>query len=225
MSYEFIMVIIVPGINTTDEVEYEKMLRMAEGVCDLIQIDIGDGEFTLKKSLGPETIKKYPSSKNLEIQLMVFDPLTYVDQLVLLPFVSKILFPLESRDDHLKVIGVIKSGQRQVGMSLNPETAVLQLEPYAGKIDYIQLLANRPGPSGQLLREETYGRIRQVKKIYPSLPVEIDIGVNLERAPKLAAAGADFLVSTSAIYGAEDFNLAYQELAKAANQKHNKIYG
>lgn len=219
MSYEFIMVIIIPGINTTDEDQYQKMLKMAEGVCDLIQIDIGDGEFTPKKSLGPEIIKKYPSSKNLEIQLMVFNPLPYVDQLLLLPFVSKILFPLESRDDHLKVIGVIKSGQRQAGMSLNPETPVDQLVQYAREIDYMQLLANRPGPSGQSLKVETYERIKRVNELFPDLPVEIDIGVNLETAPKLAAAGADFLISTSAIYGAPDFKLAYQELAKAVNQK------
>lgn len=219
MSYKFIMVIIVPGINTTDEDQYQKMLRVAEGVCDLIQIDIGDGEFTPKKSLGPETIKKYPSSKNLEIQLMVFRPLSYVKELILLSYVTKILFPLEAHDDPWEVIYKIKSGQKQVGISLNPETGVDKLSPYVDGIDYMQLLANRPGPSGQPLREETYGRIRQVKKKYPSLPVEIDIGVNLETAPKLAAAGADFLISTSAIYGAPDFKLAYQELAKAVNQK------
>ena len=210
------MAIIVPGINTTDEGEYEKKLRLAEHVADLIQIDIGDGKFTPQKTLGPETIAKFPSSKNLEIQLMVFHPLPYVDKLVLLPFVSRILFPLECKNDHKEIIYRVKSNDKIVGISLNPETAVAALIPYLDDIDYMQFLANSPGPSGQPLREETYDRIREIKKLEPTLPVEVDIGVNSETTPKLVAAGADFLVSTSAIFNAPDFYIAYEKLTKLA---------
>lgn len=211
------MAIIIPGINTTDEDKYEKMLRLAEHVAGLIQIDIGDGKFTPKETLGAETIKKYGCSKELEIQLMVFYPLSYIDRLTELSYVSRILFPLECREDHNEVIYRIKSADKLVGISLNPETPVSDLAQYLEKIDYMQLLANNPGPSGQKLREETYDRIREVKKLDYNLPVEIDIGVNFETTPKLVAAGADLLVSTSAIYGAEDFYVAYEKLAKLAS--------
>lgn len=212
------MAIIVPGINTTDEGEYEKKLRLAEHVADLIQIDIGDGKFTPKETLGPETIAKFPTSKNLEIQLMVFHPLPYVDKLVILPFVSRILFPLECKDNQREVIYRVKSHDKIVGMSLNPETAVSALIPFLDDIDYMQFLANSPGPSGQSLKEETYDRISEIKRLEPTLPVEVDIGVNFETTPKLVAAGADFLVSTSAIFGAPDFFVAYEKLAKLASK-------
>jgi|SRR3989344_4055431 len=211
------MALIIPGINTTDEAQYEKMLRMAEHVADLIQVDIGDGKFTPVETLGPETIAKFPTSKNLEIQLMVFHPLVYVDKLVLLPFVSRILFPIECKEDHNEVIYRIKSCHKVAGISLNLETPVSAIKPYIADIDYMQFLANRPGPSGQALREETYSRIQEAKRLDPSLPVEVDIGVNVETIPRLVAAGADLLVSTSAIFGAEDFYVAYEKLAKLAS--------
>ncbi|MBI3341951.1 hypothetical protein HY024_02415 [Candidatus Curtissbacteria bacterium] len=210
------MAIIIPGINTTEEAEYEKKLRMAEHVASLIQIDIGDGRFTPKETLGAPTIKKFGSSKDLEIQLMVFHPLPYIVELAKLPFVARILFPLESEDDFEEVIYKIKSSGKIVGISLNPETPVGALAPYFEKIDYMQFLANNPGPSGQKLKEETYDRIRDIKKMDSSLPVEVDIGVNFETTPKLVEAGADLLVSTSAIYNAPDFYVAYEKLAKLA---------
>lgn len=212
------MAIIIPGINTTDEKQYEKMLRMAEHVANMIQIDIGDGKFTPKETLGAATIKKFGSSKDLEIQLMVTNPLLYVDDLVNLPFVTRILFPLESDDSYDEVIYRIKSHDKIVGISLNPDTPVNALLPFLDKIDYMQFLANSPGPSGQKLREETYSRIREMKKMDSTMPVEVDIGVNFETTPKLVAAGADLLVSTSAIYGAPDFYVAYEKLAKIAEQ-------
>lgn len=212
------MAIIIPGINTTDPGEYERRLRMAEHVADLIQVDIGDGKFTPIETLGPDAIAKFPTSRNLEIQLMVFHPLAYVDKLVLLPFVSRILFPIECRDEHNEVIYRIKSHHKIVGVSLNLETPVSAIMPYLKDIDYIQFLANRPGPSGQVFREETYERIREAKRLDPTLPVEVDIGVNFETVPKLVAAGADLLVSTSAIFGAVDFYVAYEKLAKLASR-------
>ena len=213
------MALIIPGINTTNEAQYEKMLRMAEHVADLIQVDIGDGKFTPAETLGPETIARFPSSRNLEIQLMVFHPLVYVDKLTTLPFVSRILFPIECKDDHKEVIYRIKSHNMIVGISLNPETPVFSIVPLLDYIGYMQFLANNPGPSGQTLRVETYERIREIKQIDPSLPVEVDIGVNFETAPKLVSAGADFLVSTSTIFNAPDFYVAYEKLSKLAEVK------
>ncbi|MDO8261144.1 MAG: hypothetical protein Q7T50_06685 [Candidatus Magasanikbacteria bacterium] len=49
-----------------------------------------------------------------------------------------------------------------------------------------------------------------------TLPIEIDIGVNFENAQKLAKAGANYLVASSALFGAPDFRFAYEKLANLA---------
>ncbi len=208
---------IVPGILTSSEEDYHKRLLTAEHAADLIQVDIVDGKFANNVTIGPEIVKKYPSSSQLEIQLMVVYPLNFIDEFAKLDYVFRIIVPFEIDADINEAIYQIKAYGIQAGLSLNPETPVTAALHFFDDIDLLLLMTGRPGFSGQKLGQNTYGRIRQSKKINPSLPVEVDIGVNFENAAKLAQAGADFLVASSTLYNAADFSLAYEKLDKAAN--------
>jgi len=208
---------IIPGILTASEKDYHKRLQMAEHVSDLIQIDVVDGEFSANTTVGTDIIKKYPTSSQLEIQLMVIYPLNYIDELARLDCVSRIIFPFEIEGNINENIYRIKNFGKQVGISLNPETPVSVALRFFDDIDILLLMTGKPGYSGQKLGQNTYERIKQAKKLAPDLPIEIDIGVNFENAAKLASYGADFLVASSALYNAPDFYLAYEKLAKLAN--------
>lgn len=211
-----IMAIIVPGILTADEDDYQKRLALAEHSAGLVQIDVVDGIFANNKTVGVETIKKYSTRANLEIQLMVVEPSGFIDELISVAWVSKIIFPLETDELVNANIYRVKNHHKQVGISLNPDTPIEKAALYADDIDVLLLMTGKPGFSGQKLGEETYARIEQARKLMPTVPVEVDIGVNFENAPLLARAGADFLVASSALYGASDFHVAFEKLAKAA---------
>lgn len=213
------MATIVPGILTANEEEYRKRLNLAQHVASLVQIDIVDGKFAKNTTVGVDVVKKYPPKCMLEIQLMVAFPINYIDELANLEFVSKIIFPFEIVGEVYESIYLIKKFAKQVGLSLNPDTPVSAALHYFDDIDLLLLMTGIPGFSGQKLGEETYSRIKEAKKNNNSLPVEIDIGVNFENAKKLAAAGADFLVSTSALYSEPDFRVAYEKMAKLAEVK------
>ncbi|OGD88004.1 hypothetical protein A3G14_04850 [Candidatus Curtissbacteria bacterium RIFCSPLOWO2_12_FULL_38_9] len=210
---------IVPGILTADEEEYHRRLRQAEHATDLIQIDVVDGEFSKNKTVGLDVIKKYPSSGQLEIQLMVIYPQNYISELVKLDYVTRIIFPFEIDADTNQDIYIIKGYGKQVGISLNPETSIEAAYHFFDDIDLLLLMTGKPGYSGQTLGANTYEKIRKAKKIQPSLAVEIDIGVNFENAAKLVEAGADFLVASSTLYNAPDFKVAYDALERIAQAK------
>lgn len=210
---------IVPGILTADEEDYRRRLGVAEHVCDLVQIDLVDGKFSPNTTIGVDVVKKYPPSCFLEIQLMVVYPLNYIDELAPLPFVSRVIFPFEIEGDINQCIYTIKKLGKQAGLSLNPDTPVAAALHYFDDIDLLLLMTGNPGYSGQKLGEDTYERIHSAKKIYNSLPLEIDIGVNFENAQRLASAGADFLVSSSALYNEPDFRIAYEKMSKLADKK------
>ncbi len=207
---------IVPGILTADEDEYQKKLRLAEHSASLIQIDIVDGKFSANKTVGIDTVAKFVSSSSLEIQLMVEKPTFYLNDLVKLDFVSRIIFPFETNDDIGAAIYTIRKSQKQAGISLNPETPLISAMHFFDDVDLLLLMTGKPGYSGQKLGSQTYSRIIEAKKLAPSLPLEIDIGVNFENAAKLAKSGADFLVASSALFNTPDFNGAYCKLAKLA---------
>ncbi|MBI3283119.1 hypothetical protein HYZ70_03545 [Candidatus Curtissbacteria bacterium] len=207
---------IIPGILTSSEDEYRKRLEKAEHVAPLLQIDVVDGKFSKSTTVGAATIKKFVPACMLEIQLMVVYPMNYIDDLSPLPFVSRIIFPFEIDGDVMENIYLIKKLGCQAGLSLNPETPIHAALHYFDDIDLLLLMTGKPGYSGQKLGDETYARIGVAKKINGSLPIEIDIGVDFENASRLAAAGADFLVSSSALYGEPDFRIAYEKMAKLA---------
>ena len=209
---------IIPGILTNDEEDYHKRLLKAEHVSDIIQIDVIDGKFAPNTTIGTDIIKKYPSSSMLEVQLMVVFPQNYINELVKLEYVSRIIFPFEVDSDTNQDIYLIKNFGKQAALSINPETPVKALLHFFDDIDLLSIYAASPGFSGQKLQEAVYARVKEAKKIAPELPVEVDIGVNEETAPKLAKAGADFLIATSYLHNSEDYYLAYEKLAKIASK-------
>src|SRR4030043_1253272 len=187
------MAVIVPGILTADEEDYHKRLLKAEHVANLIQIDLVDGKFSANTTVGVDIIQKYPSSSMLEIQLMVVWPQNYINERAKLDYVSKIIFPFEIDADTNQDLYIIKSFGKQAGLSLNPETPIKAAFHYFDDIDLLLLMTGKPGYSGQKLGENTYDRIKEVKKLTLELPVEIDIGVNFDNAAQLAQSGANFL--------------------------------
>lgn len=210
------MAIIIPGILTNDEVDYAKRLETAGHACELIQIDVVDGKFANNVTIGVDVIKKHITNSHLEIQLMVVDPLSYINELARLDFVTRIIFPLEISTSINDVIYQIKNLKKQVGLSLNPDTEIVDALPFFDEIDLLLLMTGKPGFSGQKLGMETYQRINNVRMETATLPIEIDIGVNFENAQKLAQAGANYLVASSALFGAPDFSVAYEKLANLA---------
>lgn len=210
------MAIIIPGILTSDEVDYAKRLEVADRVCDLIQIDVVDGKFANNVTVGVDVIKKHIPKNRLEIQLMVVDPISYIVELASLDFVSRIIFPLEIDTPINDVVYEIKRSKKQVGLSLNPDTVIGAAQPFFDEMDLLLLMTGKPGFSGQKLGEDTYERITKVRMQTATLPIEIDIGVNFENAQKLSRAGANYLVASSVLFGAPDFSLAYEKLANLA---------
>ncbi len=210
---------IVPGILTNDENDYVARLRRAEHVSDLIQVDVIDGFFAPNHTVGVDTIKKYPSNSMLEVQLMVKDPSSHIAKLADIDFVSRIIFPYETKENVLENIYKVKSMDKQVGLSINPETSVETIIGFSENLDLLCIFSASPGFSGKKLQEPVYRRIKESKLLEPYLPVEIDIGVNFDTAPLLAKAGADFLVATSALHNAPDYVVAYEKLDKLAKVK------
>lgn len=215
------MPVVIPGVLTDDENDYRARLRKAESVAGLVQIDIIDGKFAPNVTVGVDTVNKYPSTSSLEVQLMVVEPSRHIKDLIDSSFVSKIIFPFETSEDVAQNIKEVGGSGKLVGLSINPETAVSAISAFEKYLDVLCIFSASPGFSGKKLEEVTYERIARSKTLYPDLPVEVDIGVNLETAPKLVRAGADFLVATSALHNSANYQSAYGELAQVVKDADN----
>jgi len=106
----------------------------------------------------------------------------------------------------------------KAGIVINPDCPVEKIFPYLGKVDYVLLMSVFAGFGGQKFIEDTYARVRAVKKELkrigsPAL-IEVDGGVTPENAGRLAKAGVDILVAGSAVFKAEDPAAAVAALRK-----------
>jgi len=212
---------IIPAILTNDEEVYYNQLRKAEHVSSLIQVDLIDGKFADNKTISVDVIKKYPSSSLVEVQLMVIAPYNFIKELSSVEYVSRIIVPFEIHSDFTDLIYQVKNINKQIGLSINPQTPVSAVVQLLDDVDLLLLLAVDPGFSGQKFQDKIFDKVADVKKFAPGLPIEVDGGINFENALKLSAAGVDFLAVNSVIFKANDFFVTYEKLASLVENLHN----
>lgn len=189
---------IIPAILAATEQEYQEKISKINDTPELVegwvQIDVMDGQFVNNSSISPEVIARYPTSLAKEAHLMVQNPLGWVNKMAEAG-VSRIVFPIEVGSTK-QIISLIKSLGMEVGLSLNPETAVSSLAPFADKINLVLLMAVHPGFGGQEFLAETFIKVTQaveLKEKYGFL-VEVDGGIDEKIAATLKDLGVDNLV-------------------------------
>lgn len=214
---------IIPAILPKDFADLEDHVARIKGLIPLVQIDICDGQFTpspswpyKKHDTNFDAITKedrglpFWEEVEYEFDLMVNKPEDVVEQYVAAG-ASKIVLHIESKGNIAKAIEKLE-GKVEIGLALDIDTSLDAIEPYKDKISHIQLMGiDNVGFQGQAFDEKVIAKIKEVKKIYPELAIQIDGGVNLDTAPLLKAAGADRLIIGSAIFEADNVVEAVEE--------------
>lgn len=180
-----------------------------------VQIDISDGKFTKAKTWNkPEQLKELRiKNKELrkikfEIHLMVENPEAWTKKW-LKAGANRVIVHVEGISNRRLV-----NGNKKIGVAIKPETPVEKLISYLNKTKIVQLLAVKPGYSGQKFNNGIVKKIKFLKKNYPKVIVEIDGGINPKTAKLVKKAGADIAVSGSYIFDSKDLRASYKNLLK-----------
>ena len=190
-------------------------LRGAMDICrkggaHWIHIDVMDNQFVPNLTIGPPVVKslrKY-TDKFLDVHMMVVNPEKLVE-----PFARAgadgITFHVEATENPNKVIDLIRSTGKQVGISLKPGTSLTTIEPYLEKVDLVLIMSVEPGFGGQGYLPDSSERIKQLKSrlnemCLDRVIIEVDGGVKLNNMKEIVEAGADVLVAGSAVFGEQD---------------------
>jgi ribulose-phosphate 3-epimerase len=184
---------------------------------DYIHVDVMDGKFVNNAMLYLDIFKEIKKISHLPViaHLMVENPNEYI--LKLINLVDIFLFHYEIDHDIVEIIDLVKSNNKKVGLVLNPETSIDNLEPFFKKIDLILIMGVHPGWSGQKFLQETVSKLKELikKKKNFSFEIDIDDGVNLQNAKDLKE--ADILSSSSTILKAKNPNKVILQLKGITN--------
>ena len=107
-----------------------------------------------------------------------------------------------------RTLQAIKAEGMQAGVAINPHTNVSLLEDTIKDIDLVCVMSVNPGFGGQSFIENTYNKVRNLKKMIndqgAQTKIEIDGGVTDKNAAQLVEAGADVLVAGSYVFRSKD---------------------
>ncbi len=191
---------------------------------DYFHIDVMDGKFveknTYEKMLESASYIKRISNLPLDIHLMVEDVKTAINDFIAVE-PNIITFHYEACKDKQEVydlIKYIKENNCKVGIAVKPNTKVEEIFEFLPYIHMCLIMTVEPGKGGQTLIADMVEKIEKLKKYVDNNNIEIDIeadgGINLKTAPIIKEAGANILVSGTAIVMAKDFKPIIEELKK-----------
>ena len=204
------MKLISPSLLSADFGNLQRDIEMLNASeCDWLHVDVMDGIFVPNISFGQPVIKhiKKYARKPLDVHLMIMDPGRYVTDFK--EAGADILTVHYEACTHLdRTLHAIKDAGMKCGVVLNPATSVALLEDSVQLCDVVLLMSVNPGFGGQKFIANTYNKVRQLRDLIahknPDCLIEVDGGVNVDNAPLLFEAGADVLVTGSAVFSSAD---------------------
>ena len=204
---------ISPSILSADFSNLGREIQNLERAkADLIHIDVMDGHFVPNITIGPEVINKLRKYTSLpfDVHLMISPVHDFIKNFVDAGADIITIHP-EATNDLVSSIKKIKSYNKKVGVSLNPETSVDKALPILSMIDLVLIMSVNPGFGGQKFMEETLEKVKVLRKEIDTkkfkTQIEIDGGINFENAKMAKKAGVNILVSGTTIFKENGGNL------------------
>lgn len=211
-------------LNMIKGKESETIFALEKAKTDYFHIDVMDGKFVEKDTynymLEVSSYIKRISNLPMDVHLMIEDVKKGINDFSSVE-PNVITFHLEACKDEKEVfeyINLIKENNSKVGISVKPNTPIEEIYKYLPYIHTCLVMTVEPGKGGQTLLSEMINKIKKIKKYVDENGLEIDIeadgGINLNTCEDVKDAGANVLVSGTAILMAKDYKEIIDELKK-----------
>ena len=201
---------IAPSILAADFACLGEVIRNAEAAgADYIHVDVMDGHFVPNITVGPPVVRslRRVTQLPLDVHLMIDDPMQYAPAFA--DAGADILTVHVEATPHLhRVLQQIRSLGVRTGVAMNPATPASAISQVLNDVELVLVMTVNPGFGGQTFIEQTLGKIAQVRDMLndakSEAEIQVDGGINLQTAERVADAGATVLVAGTAVFGAAD---------------------
>ncbi len=191
---------------SADLANLESEMKRVEPYSERFHLDVADGHYVKNLLFFPDLVKTLRKHTRLpfEVHLMVTDPMAWIE-----PFVEAgadgIIFCFDAAKDPRAVLQAIKSAGKYAGVSLLIQEPIEVLEPYWNLLDIVTIVGTAMGIKGASMDPGVPEKIRQARRLIQErklrTEIETDGGIRRHTVPLLHAAGSDFIVPGSLMFG------------------------
>jgi len=181
----------------------DEVMALEKAGVDLIHWDVMDGVFVPNLTFGPDVIASTRPLVDLEFEahLMVVEPDRLLERYVEAGC-STVLVHVEACDHLHRTLAHIADLGATPGVALNPHTPAEVIRNVRDLIGVVLVMTVNPGFGGQSYIESMESKVTEVASLLDgyNCAVEVDGGIGPTTVAAVVAAGADRLVSGSALF-------------------------
>ena len=199
-------IIIAPSILSADFTRLGADLATCQASgANWIHVDVMDGRFVPNLTIGPIVVEacRRATDLPLDVHLMIEQP-EHLLEAFAKAGADRIIVHVETCPHLHRTLQQIKDLGCAAGVTLNPSTPAVAIQPVLGMVDQVLVMSVNPGFGGQKFIPESLEKIREIRgmldRVHAGARLEVDGGVSSSNLRLLHDAGADTFVAGSFIF-------------------------
>jgi ribulose-phosphate 3-epimerase len=181
----------------------DDLAALEQAGVDYLHVDMADGHFVPLLGIGIEEAKRVRQASKIpfDVHLLVSNPNVWVPRVLddLSPAI--VTFSAEATVHGYLLAQTIRNSGAMAGVAINPGTPLSVLEYLLPTVDLVLVMTINPGIVGQTLIPGMIEKIADLRQLLVrkglDVHIAVDGNVSFDTAPRMTAAGADFLVCGS----------------------------
>jgi ribulose-phosphate 3-epimerase len=203
-------VLLLPSILSADFCYLgEEVDRVMDGGVTVIHVDIMDGHFVPNLTIGPPVVRclarrVHERGGFISAHLMIEHPEDFLEAFVDAG-ADAVSVHVEACSQLYYALQAIKALGVDAGVALNPGTDPARIADVIPFADYVLVMTVNPGFGGQEMIERALDKVPVLRRTIPEgVAIEVDGGINRGNIRRVVEAGANWVVTGSALFGAAD---------------------